>query len=142
MDQKELLALWNAKRQQIITAQMSPAFVLIAVFVTAAFGKFETASDSVCYLTVGVAGVTGILAVITQYATIREAEALLLDLNKVENKTALTQKIADSRSFLSLTAIALVLFSIAIFALVVWTDRKSTRLNSSHEWISRMPSSA
>ena len=23
-----------------------------------------------------------------------------------------------------------------------WVDRKSTRLNSSHEWISRMPSSA
>ena len=23
-----------------------------------------------------------------------------------------------------------------------WQDRKSTRLNSSHEWISRMPSSA
>ena len=23
-----------------------------------------------------------------------------------------------------------------------WRDRKSTRLNSSHEWISRMPSSA
>ena len=25
---------------------------------------------------------------------------------------------------------------------VRWRDRKSTRLNSSHEWISRMPSSA
>ena len=25
---------------------------------------------------------------------------------------------------------------------VRWLDRKSTRLNSSHEWISRMPSSA
>ena len=25
---------------------------------------------------------------------------------------------------------------------VPWSDRKSTRLNSSHEWISRMPSSA
>ena len=24
----------------------------------------------------------------------------------------------------------------------LWQDRKSTRLNSSHEWISRMPSSA
>ena len=24
----------------------------------------------------------------------------------------------------------------------LWLDRKSTRLNSSHEWISRMPSSA
>src|ERR1044071_5213340 len=32
----------------------------------------------------------------------------------------------------------------AFYALkkVLWTDRKSTRLNSSHEWISRMPSSA
>ena len=28
------------------------------------------------------------------------------------------------------------------FAHDVDTDRKSTRLNSSHEWISRMPSSA
>ena len=25
---------------------------------------------------------------------------------------------------------------------ILWKDRKSTRLNSSHEWISRMPSSA
>ena len=29
-----------------------------------------------------------------------------------------------------------------VFLSVVSTDRKSTRLNSSHEWISRMPSSA
>jgi hypothetical protein len=64
--------------------------------------------------------VTGILAVVTQYATIREAEALLIDLNRLENKTALTAKIAESRSFLSLTAIALVLFSLATTALVIW----------------------
>ena len=28
------------------------------------------------------------------------------------------------------------------FAIIGMADRKSTRLNSSHEWISRMPSSA
>ncbi len=120
MDQKELLNLWNTKRSQIIMAQLSPALVLTALFVTAAFGKFETASDAARYLAIGVAAVTGILAVVTQYATIREAEALLIDLNRLENKTALTAKIAESRSFLSLTAIALVLFSLATTALVIW----------------------
>ena len=120
MDQKELLDLWNTKRSQIIMAQLSPALVLTALFVTAAFGKFETASDAARYLAIGVAAVTGILAVVTQYATIREAEALLIDLNRLENKTALTAKIAESRSFLSLTAIALVLFSLATTALVIW----------------------
>ena len=29
-----------------------------------------------------------------------------------------------------------------LFATLFFADRKSTRLNSSHEWISRMPSSA
>ena len=120
MDQKELLDLWNTKRSQIIMAQLSPALVLTALFVTAAFGKFETASDASRFLAIGVAAVTGILAVVTQYATIREAEALLIDLNRLENKTALTAKIAESRSFLSLTAIALVLFSLATTALVIW----------------------
>jgi hypothetical protein len=120
MDQKELLDLWNTKRSQIIMAQLSPALVLTALFVTAAFGKFETASDASRFLAIGVAAVTGILAVVTQYATIREAEALLIDLNRVENKTALAAKIAESRSFLSLTAIALVLFSLATTALVIW----------------------
>ncbi len=120
MDQKELLDLWNTKRSQIIMAQLSPALVLTTLFVTAAFGKFETASDAARYLAIGVAAVTGILAVVTQYATIREAEALLIDLNRLENKTALTAKIAESRSFLSLTAIALVLFSLATTALVIW----------------------
>ena len=120
MDQKELLDLWNTKRSQIIMAQLSPALVLTALFVTATFGKFETASDAARYLAISVAAVTGILAVVTQYATIREAEALLIDLNRLENKTALTAKIAESRSFLSLTAIALVLFSLATTALVIW----------------------
>jgi hypothetical protein len=121
MNQIELMQLWNAKRQQIIAAQVAPALVLIGIFVTAAFGKFEDAPDSARYLTLGVAAVTGILAVITQYATIREAEALLTDLRRLDSKSALAEKIADSRHFLSLTAIAIVLFSIAIFALVTWT---------------------
>ena len=63
---------------------------------------------------------TGILATISQYAAIREGEALLLDLKKLTNPSALAKKIAESRGLLSLSAIAVVGLDIAVFALVVW----------------------
>jgi hypothetical protein len=94
--------------------------MLIGIFVLAAFGKFDTATDATKYLVIGVAAVTGILAIISQYATIREAEALLVDLNRVANPSELTKKIAASRHLLSLTAIAIVGLGIAVFALVTW----------------------
>ena len=120
MKEDDLLELWNTKRSQIIKAQMAPNLMLIAIFVLAAFGKFETANDGAKYLAIGVAAATGILAIITQYATIREAEALLVDLNRVANPSELTKKIAASRHLLSLTAIAIVGLGIAVFALVTW----------------------
>ena len=120
MDEKGLLELWNTKRTQIINAQIAPTLLLIGVFVLAAYGKFESASDGAKYLTVGVAAATGILAIISQYAAVREAEALLVDLKKIEKPSALATKIADSRGLLSLSAIAMVGLGLAVFALVVW----------------------
>ena len=119
MDEKGLLELWNTKRSQIIKAQMAPNLMLIGIFVLAAFGKFETANDGAKYLAIGVAAATGILAIITQYATIREAEVLLIDLKRLEKPTELSKKIAESRHLLSLSAIAIVGIGIAVFALVV-----------------------
>ena len=120
MSEEELLELWNAKRSQIINAQIAPTLMLIGVFVVAAFGKFETASDGAKYLAIGVAAATGILAIISQYAAIREAEVLLIDLKRIENSSELSKRIAQSRGLLSLSAIAIVGLGIAIFALVVW----------------------
>ena len=120
MDEKNLLDLWNTKRSQIIKAQMAPNLMLIGIFVLAAFGKFDGASDAAKYLAIGVAATTGILSMITQYATIREAEALIVDLKRVINPSELSKKIATSRGLVSLFAIAIVGLGIAVFALVVW----------------------
>ena len=120
MDEKNLLELWNTKRTQIISAQMAPTLMLIGIFVLAAFGKFDGATDGAKYLTIGVAAATGILAIISQYATIREAESLIVDLNRVEKPSELAKKIASSRGLVSLFAIAIVGLGIAVFALVVW----------------------
>ena len=120
MEARSMVKQWNQMRSQIIHAQVAPALVLIGVFVLAAIGAFENASTSAKYLTIGVAAATGILATISQYAAVREAEALLLDLKKAENQTELSKKIADSRGLLSLSAIAIVGIDLGIFALVVW----------------------
>jgi len=120
MDEKGLLELWNTKRSQIISAQMAPTLMLTGVFVLAALGVFENASDGAKYLTIGVAAATGILAIISQYATIREAEVLLIDLKRVEKPSELAKRISDSRGFLSLSATAMVGLGIGVFALVVW----------------------
>ena len=120
MDEKGLLELWNTKRTQIINAQKAPNFMLIGIFVLAAYGKFDMATDATKYLVVGVAAVTGILAIISQYATIREAEALLVDLTRIAKPAELTKKIAASRHLLSLSAIAIVGLGLAVFALVTW----------------------
>ena len=120
MEAKSMVKQWNQMRNQIIHAQVAPALVLIGVFVLAAIDAFDNASDGAKYLTIGVAAATGILATISQYAAVREAEALLLDLKKAENQTELSKKIADSRGLLSLSAIAIVGIDLGIFALVVW----------------------
>jgi len=120
MNEKDLIKLWNEKRSQIITAQIAPTLMLIGVFVLAGFDKFATASDGAKYLAVGVAAVTGILAIISQYAAVREGAALVEDLAKISSKSALGKKIAESRGLLSLSAIAIVGSGVAIFALVVW----------------------
>lgn len=120
MDEKTLLALWNDKRSQIINAQMAPSLVLIAVLVVASLGFFADAPDAAKYLAIGVAAATGILAVISQYAAIREAKALIADINKVDQPSALAKKVAESDAFLSLTAVAIIVLSLGIFGLVVW----------------------
>ena len=120
MDEKTLIKQWNQMRVQIIQAQVAPALVLIGVMVLATLELFESASDSAKFLVLGVAAVTGFLATISQYAAVREGEALLVDLAKVDKPSALSQKIAGSRGLVSLSAIAIIAFDVAMFALVVW----------------------
>ena len=120
MKAQDLIQQWNQMRSQIIQAQVAPALVLIGIFVLATIGAFENATDGAKYLTIGVAAATGILAIISQYAAVREAEALITDIKGATDQSALSKKIAESRGLLSLSAIAIVGIGLATFALVVW----------------------
>jgi len=120
MDEKTLLKLWNEKRSSIISAQLAPTIILIAIFTLAAFGKFQGASHKVQYLTIGIAAATGILAIISQYAAIREAQSLVVDLKKMSGTSQLAKTVAKSGDLLVLSAVAVVGLGVGIFGLVVW----------------------
>ncbi len=125
MDEESLLEQWNQMRSQVIQSQVAPALVLIGIAVLATLDLFKDAPDSAKYLVLGLAAITGILATISQYAAVREGEALLVDLRNLEKPSALSAKIADSRGLLSLSAITIVIFDIAMFSLVVWAVLRS-----------------
>ena len=119
MNEQSLLELWNQKRMHIITAQIAPTFALIAVFVLAAQGTFADATDGARYLAIGVAAVTGLLTIISQTAVIREAEALVRDLGKIENGSEITKIISGSGNLIKLMGLVVVGSGLIIFALVV-----------------------
>ena len=107
-------------RSQIIQAQIAPALVLIAITTLAALNLFQDATNPAKYLAIGVTAATGLLASISQYAAVREGEALLNSIAQLEQPSALASKIAVSRSALVQTTVAIVGIDVAIFALVVW----------------------
>jgi hypothetical protein len=115
MSEKDLIKLWNRSRAQIINAQMQPVLVLIAAFVLSTLGYFDKATDSAKYFALAVIAITGILTTINQYAAIREGEVICDELAKVAKAGALAKKIAGSKSFVSATAVFIVVADIAIF---------------------------
>ena len=107
-------------RSQIIQSQVAPALVLIAIFISATLGLFTNATNGAKYLAIGVAAATGILAIISQYAAIREGQALLGDLKALDKPSALAKTISGSQGLISLSAFAIVGIGLGVFALVVW----------------------
>jgi len=119
MNELELIKLWNQKRSQIISAQMGPTVMLGVVIIALSFGALTDAPAAITYLVIGAIAATGLLATISQYAAIREAEGIVKDLGNVASLSATGTVIKDSASFLSLTKLVIVALDVVVFVLVV-----------------------
>jgi hypothetical protein len=90
------------------------------VITLSALGKFNGANNSTKYFALGVVVASGLLATITQYATMREAGALCDDLAAIKDLGGLGKTIANSKASVSLTIVAIVGLDIGVFALAAW----------------------
>ena len=120
MDEKYLLSLWNIKRTQVISALIAPTLILIALFVVASLDVFATAPDAAKFLTLSAVSVTGSIAIICQYAAVREAQAVVLDLQKIDNPSALAIKVSQSGPLLKMLTSTIIVNGLATFGLAVW----------------------
>lgn len=120
MKEQDLIEIWNDKRTQITNAQLGPTIVLAVLIALSALGKFDGASQGTKYFALGVVVASGLLATITQYAAMREAQALCQDLSKMKDLSKVGTTISGSKELVSLTILAIVGLDIAVFALAAW----------------------
>ena len=121
MNEKDLVETWNDMRKQIIQAQFQSVIALSVVTVLSVMGYFSEVSATVALLALAFLVTVGSLGVLNQFAIIRDAKALVEDLNGHSPQSAMGKTVSGSGSYLTLTQGLMVVFSIALvvlFALV------------------------
>jgi len=114
MSEKDLVDLWNSKRSQLTKSQFSSVVALAVLVALALLGNVESASvEARIFASVFLVSV-GALGVLTQFAVIREARAIVAELSKLEKLGKVATSISKSDKFLVATQGLMVLLSAAL----------------------------
>ena len=116
MTEKDLVELWNIKRAQLTKAQFHSVVALAVLAALALLGNAEAASQEAKIFAVVFLVSVGALSVLTQFAIIREARSVVVDLSKLEKLGAVAKTIAKSDRYLMLTQALMVFLSLALLA--------------------------
>jgi asparagine N-glycosylation enzyme membrane subunit Stt3 len=111
MTEKDLIELWNDKRKQIIAAQLHSVIAIAVISVVALQGLFEGEYSYAISFAATFLITVGALSVLNQFAIIREARSLVLDIKNIQNPSNVSRDIAKSGGYLNATAAILVIFS-------------------------------
>lgn len=122
MSEKDLVELWNSKRSQLTKAQLHSVIALAVLAFLAVVGDLQIASLEAKLFAAAFLVTVGALGNLTQFAIIREAQSVVVQLALHEHPGPVAATIAKSGRYLSMTIALMVVFSlvvIASFALVV-----------------------
>jgi hypothetical protein len=114
MSEKDLVELWNSKRAQLTKAQLHSVVALAVLAALALLGNAESASQEARIFAVIFLVSVGALSVLTQFAIIREAKSVVVELSKLKKLGAVAKTIAKSDRYLSLTQGLMVALSLAV----------------------------
>lgn len=115
MSEKDLVELWNSKRAQLTKAQFHSVVALAVLAALALLGNAESASQEARIFAVIFLVSVGALSVLTQFAIIREAKSVVVELSKLKKLGAVAKTIAKSDRYLTLTQGLMVVLSVALF---------------------------
>jgi hypothetical protein len=122
MSEKDLVELWNTKRSQLTKAQFSSVVALAVLAALALLGNAESASmEAKAFAGIFLISV-GALSVLTQFAIIREARAVVIEISKLKKLGPVAKTISKSDRYLVGTQGLMVVLSAGLlvsFALLV-----------------------
>jgi hypothetical protein len=114
MSEKDLVELWNSKRSQLTKAQFQSVVALAVLAALALLGNAESASQEARIFAVIFLVSVGALSVLTQFAIIREAKAVVVELSRLKKLGAVAKAIAKSDRYLTFTQGLMVALSLAL----------------------------
>ena len=101
------------------TARRHPREIIRGL-ISSSPGARVGASDALKWFTLAVIAVSGILATLSQYATIREGAAIASELKEAKGTSKVGKVIGNSQAFTLLTTALIFLIDIAVFGLAIW----------------------
>lgn len=122
MTELDLIKLWNDKRKQLISAQLHSVITIAVIAVLAAMGYLGSASSEAQFFALLFLATIGALGILNQFAVIREAKALVEDLAKHTDLSAISVSIVGAKQFLVFTQVMMTGFSVALlvgFGLII-----------------------
>ena len=117
MQEKELLELWVKFRNQLIFAQLAPTFLLITT--VGLVPQIKAAGTFTMQATLGILLASGILGALAEFQAAHEAQTVAKDLEKLENKSALSQTIVKSAVWLHVAKFLTPTIFVGIFVFLV-----------------------
>ena len=120
MNEKDLLALWSKARLHIIVSQLAPTFLLtISVVILAITGDLGP-SAAVRIAAAGVLLASGILGFIAQFTSASEAQAVAVDLQKIENRSAVSDRIIATARWTVIVKFVTPAIFVVIYLAILW----------------------
>jgi hypothetical protein len=119
MSEKDLIELWNNKRSQLTKAQFNSVVALSVVSVLALLGNLESASVYAKVFAALFLVSVGVLSVLTQFAIIREAKALVSEISKLKKIGPVAKTISKSDRYLTYTQGLMVALSLALLVVFI-----------------------
>ncbi len=122
--EKDLLQIWNGQRSQVISSQLAPTILLVAVLVLITTKKLNYDSPlDVKALVIGLVVAGGVFSVTGILSSFRDSRALSRAMNEVNDVSQLGLSVVKSSGNLAFTRflfLALSLFNLAVLSLYLF----------------------
>jgi len=113
VNEKDLIELWNKSRNQLVTAQLAPTFLLITT--AGLVESLRHAGTWAVWSVIGILLASGILGALVEFSAAHEAQAIARDIQDLGSNTRAARAIKQTAPWLSVAKFVTPTIFVGIF---------------------------